>query len=381
MNKKIMALTVAFLAVVGALAWFFLFHQGPPTLVPLDKPPIKIGAVLALTGSAANYGQSLRQGLEIAKAEINDAGGIDSRPLEIIYEDSRAEATAGVSAFTKLSSIDRVPLVVGSISSVILAMAPMADRNHVVLLNSSAISPKICEEATGYLFSIMVSGAQEAEFAAKALAGGKEEEVAIIFSNNSSGIDTKDKFTKYFVAAGGRIIASEGYDLGATDFRTQLAKIKSAGAKAVYLIAFSSQDFANVLRQSQELGLRVQWYSYSGFETKETLALAGPAAEGVVYSYPKVVDVGRMDEFRREYQERYNSWPDIYTVTSYDGLHLVRHIIDKNGPSAQGIRGGLRSTQGYRSIFGDVSFVGKQCVDRKLIWKTVSGGAYSILEE
>ena len=339
---------------------------------------VRVGALLPLSGSGANYGKSLQQGLELAATDINATGGIGGKKLQIIYEDSQGDAKTGVSGFNKLISVDNVPVVIGSISSVVLAVAPIADQKGVVLLNTSAISPKICDRATDYLFSFMVSGADEARFMARSFAAAHgASPIAVLYSNNASGIDTKDVFTRALTDAGGRVAVSEGYDLNSSDFRTQLAKIKYSNAKFGYLIAFSSDEFGRILKQSRELDLRLQWYSYSGFETRETLLLAGDAAEGVIYSYPSYGrQIQNMESLQNRYHQAYGSWADIYTVTSFDALKLLAQIMNSGGSSPPSIRDNLRKAHTATGIFGPISFGTPQCVSRDLEWKTVENGQY-----
>ncbi len=341
---------------------------------------VRIGALLALTGSGANYGKSLQQGIELAKEEVNKDGGINGLPLQIIYEDSQGDAKTGVAAFNKLVSIDRVPVVLGSISGVVLAVAPIADQQQVVLVNSSAISPKICDQAGNFVFSMMVSGTDEAKFMASAFARiHPATPLAILYSNNASGIDTKNVLENDLRASGVPIAISEGYELGATDFRTQLAKIKASGAQYGYLIAFSSAEWARILRQSHDLALDISWFSYSGFETKETLELAASAAEGIIYSYPAPsAGTNAVEKFQSLYKSKYGSWADIYTVTSYDAVKLLSSILKKSGQNAIDVRNGLRTQTNYEGLFGKINFNPKQCVTSGLMWKTVRNGEYVI---
>jgi len=347
-----------------------------------ESDSVRIGAVLALTGSGANYGKSLKQGIELAVEEVNADGGIKGKKVVVVFEDSQGDAKTGISAFNKLATVDKVPLVLGSISSVVLALAPIADERRIVLVNTSAISPKICERADKYLFSLMVDGAAEAEFmAAEISTKYRGQPVAVLFSNNASGIDTKDVFVRQFSRVGGVMSAIEGYELGAQDFRTQLAKIKRSGAKLVYLIAFSSQEFANVLIQAKELALDVQWFSYSGFETKETLELAGNAAEGVLYSYPQYDPRNvAFSNFQEKYLRSYGSWADIYTVTSYDAIKLLTEVIQRNGTEPSAIRNGLKETTGYQGIFGAAQWRDVQCLARSLMRKQVRQGKFVPLQ-
>jgi len=381
MKKKALIaviISVALLAVACiGIVLYVKFWQAPS-----DSHTVRIGALLPLTGSGANYGRSLRNGIEIAKEEINAHGGINGKPFEVIYEDSQGDAKTGLSGFNKLVNIDRVPVVIGSISSVILAVAPVADREKVVLINSSAISPKIAELATDFLFSIMVSGAQEAQFFANYyVTYHPHDPIAILYSNNTSGIDTKNTLTHDLIKASGKIAIAEGYELNTTDFRTQLAKIKASGARYGYLIAFSSEEFARILNQSQEMRLGIQWYSYSGFETRETLALAGSASEGVIYSYPDYsAQKNRMEAFQRKYNEMFGSWADIYTVTSYDGVTLLAQIMRSYGTSSKEIQRGLREGGTFIGVFGPLKFQEKQYVRKPLLWKTVRDGLYILFQ-
>ena len=369
----LLALVIA--AGLGLVLWL---HDRANIVQP--NSTVKIGALLALTGSGANYGKSLHNGLEMAKEEINSSGGVGGKKLEIIYEDSQGDAKTGVAAFNKLSSVDKVPLVIGSISSVVLAVAPIADRQGVVLLKSSAVSPKICDACGNYLFNIMPSGAQEAAFMAKEISSRTaKQSIAVLYSNNSSGVGTYNAFAPAAKAAGCKIAAAESYELGATDFRIQLEKIKQSGAKACFLIAFSSKEFADIFNQSTQAGLSLTWYSYSGIETEETIRLAGKSAEGVIYSYPAYTGNPKlMDDFQRNYQTKFGTRADIYTVTSYDGLKMISSVLAKTGTKSDDIRNGLRSLGEYNGLFGQIIFNKKQFVDKPLLLKVVKNGEFEL---
>jgi len=349
-----------------------------------EQDVVKIGAVLPLTGSGANYGISLKQGIDLAVEEVNASGGIKGVKLIVVYEDSRSDAKVGVSAFNKLVATDKVPLVFGSLSSIILAIQPEADKKNVVLINSSAISPLIYEKADNFLFSIMVNGATEAIFMANEFQKrNQNEKIAVLFSNNSSGIDTKNKFVAELNSLGNSNVYTEAYELDSTDFKIQLESIKKTDAKYGYLIAFSSKEFADILKQTKELGLNIQWYSYSGIETKETIELAREAANGVIYSYPQYnVSDALYSSFQEKYNARYNSWADIYTVTSYDGVHLVANVMEEFGTTAIDVQRGLRAINKFDGIFGniDLSSDDKQCVQRELMWKKIENLQYKVMD-
>jgi branched-chain amino acid transport system substrate-binding protein len=344
---------------------------------------VKIGAVFPLTGSGAYYGQSLKQGVDLAVEVVNATGGINGRRLEVIYEDSRTDPRTGVSGFNKLTTMDRVPLVLSSMSGVILAIQPEADRQGVVLINTSAISPLICENADNFLFNFLVNGEQEAIFMAnKFQETYPNEQIAVIYINNPSGVGMKDGFIRNLNQLGNSNIVVESFEPNAVDFRIQLDRIKRSGAKFGYLIAFANNEFAEILKQTKELALDLQWFSFSGIETRETIELAREAANGVIYSYPQLgADETLFSNLQTKYNARHNSWADIYNVTTYDGIHLIAKVMREYGTTAVDIQRGLRSVQNFNGIFGNIKLsdaVGKQCVDRELIWKTIENGQFKI---
>jgi branched-chain amino acid transport system substrate-binding protein len=378
MSRKTLIVGSILTALIGLSIFLYFYKKDGNT----NENVVRIGALVPLTGSSANYGKSLKQGIDIAVDEVNKEGGINGKKLEVIYEDSQGDAKTGISGFNKLATIDKVPVVIGSISSVILAVQPVADEKRVVLINSSAISPKICEKADNFLFSIMVNGATEAKFMANEIAKRHPSEpIAVLFSNNSSGVDTKDNFVKQIESTGGKIALAEGYELNTTDFKPQLTKIKESKAKIGYLIAFSSNEFAGVLIQSKEIGLNLQWYSYSGIETKETLELAKNTSEGVIYSYPQYdPNEAAFNGFQDKYESLYKGLADIYTVTSYDGIKLLSFVMKNNGTSSTEIQRGLRSIGSFKGIFGETKFTNKQCVEKPLMWKIVKDNKYQIFK-
>ena len=134
----------------------------------VEEKVVKIGAILPLTGDAAKYGESAKEGIELAIKEINAEGGVKGHKIEIIYEDSQGLPTTGVSAFQKLITSNRVPAVIGGLfSSVTLAIAPIANREHVVVLSPTSSAPAITK-AGDYIFRNCASDIFEGKIMAEA---------------------------------------------------------------------------------------------------------------------------------------------------------------------------------------------------------------------
>jgi len=348
-----------------------------------NKDVVKIGAILPLTGSMAPYGLSVKRGIDLAIEEINAADGINGRNLEIIYEDSQADPKLGVSAFIKLSLMDKVPLVFGSITSVVLGIQPEADKNKVVLVNTTAISPLINEKSEDFLFNLVMNSATEAiAMANKFQSKHPNEKIAVFHVNNPSTTYTMDIFIETLTQLGNSNIIRETFEIETSDFRVNLDRIRRSGAKLGYLIAFSHKEFADIFRQTRELNMDIQWHSISTFESREIIELAGNTANGFIYSYPKIVDETLHAKFQKEYSDRHGAVADVLTVNSYDVTHLIATVMRQYGTSGQDIQRGLRTIDDFYGIFGKfrLSDTGKQYVVREYGWKTIENGEFIILE-
>jgi branched-chain amino acid transport system substrate-binding protein len=130
---------------------------------PSGKNSLEIGSVLPLTGSAAVWGQNAKMGMDLAASEINAKGGINGHPISVLYQDSQSEPSVATSALQQLISVHHIQVVIGDIaSSSVLAMAPIAQKNQVVLLSPGASNPDI-SKAGDFIFRNWQSDALEGE--------------------------------------------------------------------------------------------------------------------------------------------------------------------------------------------------------------------------
>ncbi|MHA1757143.1 MAG: ABC transporter substrate-binding protein, partial [Promethearchaeota archaeon] len=213
---------------------------------------------MPLTGDAALYGQSIKKGIDIAVAEINKTGGIKGRKILVIYEDSKALPAEGVTAFKKLINIHNVPAVIGdAVSSVTLAIAPIAEKDKIVVLSPLSSAPAITH-AGDFIFrnvpSDLFGGKVAAYFAVKHQCWTS---LAILYINNDFGVGLKEVFSDVVESLGGKIVASEAYEQGSTDFRTQLSKIKETDPDAIFLVGY--REAPQILIQAKEKGIKAKF--------------------------------------------------------------------------------------------------------------------------
>ncbi|TET42764.1 MAG: hypothetical protein E3J66_03040, partial [Dehalococcoidia bacterium] len=269
MGKReiITAIAVAGIVIFGLIILLIARLQPPEPVTPTPQGPkvIKIGAILQLTGDMAIFGESFKKGIDMAVEVINTAGGIQGRKVKIIYEDDAAKAKLAVSAFRKLITQDKVQAVIaGGMSSTAMSIAPIAEENKVVIISPTASAPAL-SEFKDYFFRIQASDNYEgrvmAEFAYKELGA---REVGIFYVNNDWGRGLAEVFKDRFTMLGGKVPIMESHELGDTDFKTQITKIKTVNPENLYLIGYL-QEMSIILRQMRELGLKPRILSTYGF--------------------------------------------------------------------------------------------------------------------
>jgi len=216
--------------------------------MPLSHPPsaaeeIPIGALLVLTGPGSADGIRQQRGIQFAVARANSKGGIRGRQIKVFYEDTQGKPDQGMLAFNRLVDLHQVQVSMTSFSSITLAVAPLATRNKVVVINPMAQSSRL-ENASPYLFNIAPMTKYQAPVLAKFLVDklGKKT-AAIIYENAAAGIDGKEDFKTAFLPLGGKILAEEPVEMGQTNFRPALLKLVSTRPDVVYLSLTASVGF------------------------------------------------------------------------------------------------------------------------------------------
>lgn len=324
-----------------------------------EDKEIKIGAILPLTGDGAKYGEEAKNGIDLALEEINAKGGINGRKIKIIHEDDQGTSSAAVSVLNKLVTVDKVPVIIGTMySSTMLAVAPIAENKKVILISPSASSPEITV-AGDYIFrnwpSDIYEGGEMAKFAYEKLGLQK---IGILTVNIDYGLGLAKVFEKVFTEYGGDVIAIEKYDQGATDFRTQLSKIKTQIPEALYLPGYY-KEIALILRQANELGLNIRFLSCVGFDNPKALELAEEAAEGVIFARPAYDPESKNEivvSFVQSFKSKYGLAPGTYAAHAYDAFKIIAGAIQRGGYQAEGIKEALYDIKDFPGVAGKTSF-------------------------
>jgi branched-chain amino acid transport system substrate-binding protein len=351
-----------FLISIVAAVGLSVFLGGCEKEAAPEGEPIVIGSILRLSLGASD-GIPAKRGIEIAVRHINADGGINGRPLEVIFEDSQDKDTEAVNAANKLISVDKVPVIIGPMKSgETLAVAPIAEDNKIILITPTATSPKVTD-AGAYIYR----GCSRIDTQVDALVNYAIEKygakkAAILFSKEPYGEGFKDLFVKYFGEKGVEVVAVESFMVGDKDFKAQLTKI--AGTQFdILCIPGYLQETAPAVVQARMLGITAPTFGGYGDIAPLYIELAGPAGEGHVVSgeYDEGYDTPRNKEFVKEYYDIVNADPNepnniMFAAITYDMTHIVADAMMEVGTDPTAIKVYLDNLKDYDGVTGKLSF-------------------------
>jgi len=376
--KKLLTVAALFLAVslLAGCGWW----QKPATT---GEEVVKVGILAPLSGQRADGGEHMKKGAELALAEINN-NQESKYQLQLIYEDTQYEPRLAVDGYKKLTAVDKARFIIGPLgSSEVLAVAPLAESEKVLLITPTAQSDDI-SKAGDYIFRTQTSANLEgpylANFLSDKLSGKKLAIIGITTDYTESVIKN---FQPIFEDKGGVIESVDKLDPKTSDFRTVLAKIKGSQAKTVLIIGTSRFD-AELINQTKELGMDdYQIYATSPIESQELLNIAGKNADGVIYPcpYDEESSDSNVKAYRAKYQQKYGEINEVYSANTYDALQLLNMGIQKYGNDPTAIKDFLYTVKDYSGASGKFSFDKNGDVSKPFVLKTVKDGQFVKYEE
>ncbi len=344
----------------------------------IESAPIKVGAILALTGSNSLYGEQAKRGVELAVEDVNK-DGINGRLLEVVYEDSKGQGKEAVSAFNKLR-IQDINVFLTLTSGVALSIAPLANQEGVLQMEMGATTPKYATP-NDYTFRTAVNARFFAEVLAKELISRNINQVAVLYINTEWGLGLIKAFEDKFHQLGGNIELKETFDEGATDFRTQLEKIKQASSQNIVLVSLLPET-GRLLKQASELSLNKQLYSdVFSVEGQTVLDVAGQSADGIMYVAPKFDTESKepvVEEFVKAYQAKYdNAQPSALEAQAYDAVHILAQAMQSCAENAACLKNKLSVLSHYAGASGDITFdENGDPIDKVMQLKTINNGRF-----
>jgi branched-chain amino acid transport system substrate-binding protein len=290
---------------------------------------LRFGLAMPLTGSQALYGQDQVKASQWAVDEINKAGGINGKKLEMVVLDTQADPQLGIQMANRLVSVDKTPVFVTAWSGVVKAVAPIANDNKVVELSIGANSPDVAKLGDYVYTTFPLADVDVTAVAKYAFTSMGKKKAAIIYINNETGIVAAEVYKKAFTEAGGQIVAYEAYDQKATDFTGALLKVRAGNPDIIHLHGLVS-DTPQVIAQMRQLGLTQPITSYSVAYNPKLVQQLGAAAEGLIATSlaPGVEDSEAVKAYVARWVKEVGREPNglPYTQYLYDAPYLVAAV-------------------------------------------------------
>ena len=346
---------------LSAAVFLAMAGLGTVALAGQEGAPIKVGVVLPLTGTQQKFGEIENNSFLMGVEEINAAGGVNGRPIELLIQDDKSKIDIGRSAAEKLILQDKVIVLTGGYSSdVTFAMAAVAQYRKVPFLITTGAADEITELGAEYVFRLNQPVSEYAraltEFLQQVV---KPKGVVILYEKSLFGQSGSREFAEQAFELDWKILMNEGYEAGTVDFKALLTKAKSAKPDVVYMISYV-KEAALLVQQSKELGFKPKVFAgaAAGFTLPEFRKIAGDAAENVYSATlwtPQILYPGAR-EYYSNYMKRFGSETEYHGAEAYASIYVVADALKRAKElTPKGVREALAKTS-MMTAFGPVKF-------------------------
>ena len=345
---------------------------------------IKVGEYASLTGKEAAFGQSSHEGTALAVDDLNAAGGILGKKVQLITEDDQSQAGQPSTDARKLISDDGVAAILGEVaSSRSLEAAPICQRSQIPMISPSSTNPKVTEVGD-YIFRVCFidpfQGTVMANFATKTL---KMKTAAVLTDVTSDYSEGLAKFFKQsFIANGGKIVAEPNYSGGDKDFSAQLTAIKAANPDGIFIPGYYTEVGLMVL-QARQLGINVPLFGGDGWDGKPLLSIGGSAVEGTYFSdhFSPMDTNAVVQDFVKKYQAKYNATPDAMAALGYDSAMLLADAMKRAGTTdGAKVRDALAATKDFQGVTGNITIDADRNASKPAVIIEIKSGQYNYLQ-
>jgi branched-chain amino acid transport system substrate-binding protein len=282
---------------------------------------IKFGAILPLTGPGGLIGTQQMRGIQFAIDQANAKGGVRGNKIEVQFEDNQAKPDQSVLSFNKMVDLEHLPVIFTAYSGPSLAMAPLATRKKVLLVNAGAQADKLAT-ASPYLINTLPTIGDEIKVLSKYLATQGKTKAVILFENDAAGISGRDDYVEFFPKAGGSIVAQEPTQFGQTDFRPALLKLADQQPQVMLLSITAGQ--LQMAQQYHQLDLHFTVAGTTFLQDPDTIA--DPSSRGFVHSQLRI---DAPPELATEFKQKFGVTMEFYVRQYYNATQILLTTLDK----------------------------------------------------
>lgn len=359
----------------AAIAGFAL--MGVSGCKKVDENSINIGEVAAMTGGTATFGQSSHNGTQMAVDEINAAGGLLGKKINLITEDDQSkQGEAGIVA-KKLISRSKVSALLGEVASGrSLEMAPIAQSAGVPMISPASTNPKVTEAGDHVFRVCFIDPFQGTVMAKFALSKGWKKVAILTDSKQDYSVGLTEFFKKHYAANGGTITSEQSYASGDKDFKAQLTAIKGGAPDAIFASGYYN-EVALIAVQARELGITVPLLGGDGWDSPSLIEVGGKAMEGCFFSnhFSNEDQSPAIQDFVKKYEAKHGAKPDAMAALGYDSAKILFDAIKRAGSvEGKALRDAIAATKDYPGITGKITLDEKRNANKPAVILTIKNG-------
>lgn len=330
--------------------------------------PIKVGVYLDLSGQTSSFGQSTKNGVEMARDEINAAGGINGRQIQLVIEDEQGEPGKVTTVVTKLLRQDGVVALLGEVASTnSLTAAPKAQEAKIPMITPSSTNPEVTRKGD-YIFRVCFidpfQGEVMAKFATNTLKAKKAAILSDFNSDYSKGLT--QFFKQSFTGSGGTIVEEKSYTQTDRDFSSQLTAIRAANPDVIYVPGYYGQ-VGVIAKQARQQGITVPILGGDGWDAPQLWELGGDALNNTFISNHYSIDdpAPLIQKFVTDYKARYNVNPDALAALGYDAMRVLGDALKRAGTTdGAKLRDAIAQTKDFPGVTGTITMNAERNVDK-----------------
>jgi branched-chain amino acid transport system substrate-binding protein len=304
-----------------------------PVLAQTAGAPIKIGAIVSVSGPLALVGATKREGYQLAEKVINQRGGINGRPIQLMFEDDSSSPDVAVTKVNGLLNSGVVAILGPTGLAATIATGGITAQKNVLQVTGAGIALPVERERKCLLHMMPAQHINAAGLLSYAVDGVKAKRVGVLYDSGVGQAvmnSMKELAPKYGVS----FVAAEKFDLAATDMSSQAAKLKASNPDLVMVLTSSPTPFRNL----RQLNLNVPVVTGLAVAGYDSIKAMGPAAEGVVFAEYMIAEGPRPreKEFVDLFNSEYKKLPKNFEVAAWEAVMVVANALKKAGPDAGG---------------------------------------------
>jgi branched-chain amino acid transport system substrate-binding protein len=327
--------------------------------------PVRFGVSGPFSGPLAEYGRIWQKGFDLALEEINGAGGLQGRLVELQIEDSQSDPKQSGPIAQKFVNDSSILAELGDFASpASMAASPIYERAKLVQFGFTNSHPDFTKGGE-YMFSPSISQTQDATFLAQLAVERAGKKQAVLYRNTDWGKVSSDIYLQELVARGGEAVLVDNYLEDEKNFKTLLAKVNDAAPESLTLISYYN-DGALIVQQAKDVGITVPIVAIGSCYSPQFIELGGEATEGVLLatSFFPTDPRPEVQTFVAAYDAKYQETPDLFAAGAYDAVKIVAWAADKGGFTREGIREALDTGVDIPSVIhGPFTFNDERRVD------------------